>query len=161
MDIAVVIAVTVAAAILAIILINHMIRLRFEQRFRDWCDEKNLEWETETEQAKRRAINQSRAVLGGKFTEQMVPYFPDFQYDPTEARFIGSPVDLIVFPGLASGDPQEIVILEVKTGPSSQLTPAQKKIRQLIEEGMVRWDEIHRVSEVEVEEEGDDDTQMD
>jgi len=151
MDIAAVIAVTVAAAILVIILSNHMIRLRFEQKFRDWCDERNQEWEAETEQAKRTAINQSRAVLGGKFTEQMVPYFPDFQYDPTEARFIGSPIDMIVFPGLATGDPQEIVILEVKTGPSSQLTPAQKKIRQLIEEGMVRWDEIHRVSEENVE----------
>jgi len=151
MDIAAVIAVTVAAAILVIILSNHMIRLRFEQKFRDWCDTRNQEWETETEQAKKNAINQSRAVLGGKFTEQMVPYFPDFQYDPTEARFIGSPIDMIVFPGLATGDPQEIVILEVKTGPSSQLTPAQKKIRQLIEEGMVRWDEIHRVSEENVE----------
>jgi predicted Holliday junction resolvase-like endonuclease len=154
MDIAAVIAVAVAAAVLIIILANHMIRLRFEQKFRDWCEERSQEWEAETEQARQDAINRSRAVLGGKFTEQLVPYFPDFQYDPTEARFIGSPVDLIVFPGLASGDPQEIVILEVKTGPSSQLTPQQKKIRQLIEEGMVRWDEIHRVSEAD--EEGDD-----
>jgi predicted Holliday junction resolvase-like endonuclease len=95
---------------------------------------------------------QSRAVLGGKFTEQMVPYFPDFRYDPTEVRFIGSPVDMIVFPGLAGGDPQEIVILEVKTGKSAQLTPQQAKIRQLIEDGMVRWDEIHRAVEGEEEE---------
>ena len=153
MDIAAVIAIAVAATVLIIILSNHMIRLRFEQRFREWCEERTEEWEAETEQARKDAINRSRAVLGGKFTEQMVPYFPDFQYDPTEARFIGSPVDLIVFPGLAGGDPQEIVILEVKTGPGSQLTPQQKKIRQLIEEGMVRWDEIHRVSEENVEDE--------
>ena len=153
MDIAAVIAIAVAATVLIIILSNHMIRLRFEQRFREWCEERTEEWEAETEQARKDAINRSRAVLGGKFTEQMVPYFPDFQYDPTEARFIGSPVDLIVFPGLAGGDPQAIVILEVKTGPGSQLTPQQKKIRQLIEEGMVRWDEIHRVSEENVEDE--------
>jgi predicted Holliday junction resolvase-like endonuclease len=153
MDIAAVIAVAVAAVILIVILSNNIIRLRFEKKFRDWRDEQVLEWQTETEQAKRTAISQSRAVLGGKFTEQMVPYFPDFRYDPTEVRFIGSPVDMIVFPGLAKGDPEEIVILEVKTGPSSQLTVPQKKIRQLIEEGMVRWDEIHRVSEEEVEEE--------
>jgi predicted Holliday junction resolvase-like endonuclease len=153
MDIAAVIAVAVAAVILIVILSNNIIRLRFEKKFRDWRDEQVLEWQTETEQARRTAINQSRAVLGGKFTEQMVPYFPDFRYDPTEVRFIGSPVDMIVFPGLARGDPEEIVILEVKTGPSSQLTAPQKKIRQLIEEGMVRWDEIHRVSEAEVEEE--------
>ena len=90
------------------------------------------------------AVTQSRAVLGGKFTEQMVPFFPDFKYDPTEVRFIGSPIDMVVFPGLAKGDPEEIVILEVKTGKSAQLTPPQKKIRQLIEDGMVRWDEIHQ-----------------
>jgi predicted Holliday junction resolvase-like endonuclease len=101
------------------------------------------------EQAKKTAITQSRAILGGKFTEQMVPFFPDFKYDPTEVRFIGSPIDMIVFPGLAKGDPEEIVILEVKTGKSAQLTPQQKKIRQLIENNMVRWDEIYRVGEGE------------
>jgi predicted Holliday junction resolvase-like endonuclease len=74
----------------------------------------------------------------------MVPFFPDFKYDPTEVRFIGSPIDMIVFPGLAKGDPQEVVILEVKTGKNQQLTPPQKKIRELIENGMVRWDEVHR-----------------
>jgi len=92
-------------------------------------------------------VTQSRAVLGGKFTEQMVPFFPDFKYDPTEVRFIGSPIDMIVFPGLSRGDPEEIVILEVKTGKSAQLTAQQKKIRQLVEDGMVRWDEIYRVGD--------------
>jgi predicted Holliday junction resolvase-like endonuclease len=57
---------------------------------------------------------------------------------------------MVVFPGLAQGDPQEIVILEVKTG-NSQLTPVQKKIRQLVEDGMVRWDEVHRQIEGEEE----------
>jgi predicted Holliday junction resolvase-like endonuclease len=56
---------------------------------------------------------------------------------------------LIVFPGLAKGDPEEIVILEIKTGRNPQLTAAQRKIRRLVEEGMVRWQEIHRVSEGE------------
>ncbi len=76
----------------------------------------------------------------------MVPFFPGFKYDPTEVRFIGSPIDMVVFPGLASGDPQEIVILEIKTN-KSQLTPAQKKIKQLIMDGMVRWDEVHQQME--------------
>ena len=43
------------------------------------------------------------------------------------------------------------MILEVKTGKNPQLTPAQKKIRELIENGMVRWDEIHREGEGEEE----------
>ncbi len=137
MGTAAVIVITVVIAVLVIIFSILIIRLVYEKRFRDWRRE-------ETEVIRQAAINQSRAVLGGKFTEQMVPFFPDFKYDPTEVRFIGSPIDMIVFPGLARGEPEEIVILEVKTGSSAQLTPAQKKIRQLVEDGMVRWDEVHQ-----------------
>jgi len=146
-----VIAVSVVGVILAIIISNYIIRLKFEKRFRDWQDAEVQKWQADMEQARKNAVSQSRAVLGGKFTEQMVPFFPDFKYDPTEVRFIGSPIDMVVFPGLAKGDPQEIVILEVKTGKSAQLTPAQKKIRQLIEDGMVRWDEVRQTLEGESE----------
>ena len=34
--------------------------------------------------------------------------------------------------------------MEIKTGKSAQLTPAERKIRQLVEDGMVRWEEIRR-----------------
>ena len=144
-----VIAVTIVVAILVVILSGAIIRLIYEKRFRDWRDGAIQHWQAEIEQSRKSAVEQSRAVLGGKFTEQMAPFFPDFKYDPTEVRFIGSPIDMIVFPGLAKGDPREIVILEVKTGKSAQLTPPQKKIRELIENGMVRWDEIHREGESE------------
>ena len=149
METAAIIAIIAAAAILIILLMNYINRLRFEKRFRDWKELEVQRWQVAVEEARKTAVSQSRAVLGGKFTEQMVPYFPDFQYDPTEGRFIGTPIDMIVFPGLARGDPEEIVILEVKTGRSAQLTPQQRKIRQLVEEGMVRWDEIYRVGEEE------------
>ena len=144
-----VIAISLVVIILAIIINNYIVRLTYEKRFRDWCDERTQQWQSDTEQARKSAVSQSRAVLGGKFTEQMVPFFPDFKYDPTEVRFIGSPIDMVVFPGLAKGDPQEIVILEVKSGKSAGLTPAQKKIKQLIIDGMVRWDEIHQQVELE------------
>jgi predicted Holliday junction resolvase-like endonuclease len=136
METAGIIAITVIIAIIIIFLSIVIIRTVFARRFKDWCA-------AETDEIRKTAISQSRAVLGGKFTEQMVPFFPGFKYDPTEVRFIGSPIDMVVFPGLAKGDPQEIVILEIKTN-KSQLTPQQKKIRELIENGMVRWDEIHQ-----------------
>jgi predicted Holliday junction resolvase-like endonuclease len=149
METVVIIAVTAVVAILIIVLSIYITRLVYAKRFRDWRDEAIAQWQAETEQVRKTAVVQSRAVLGGKFTEQMVPYFPDFKYDPTEVRFIGSPIDMIVFPGLARGDPEEIVILEVKTGKSAQLTPQQRKIRQLILDGMVRWDEVHQTIEGE------------
>jgi predicted Holliday junction resolvase-like endonuclease len=136
---AVFIVLVIAAAVLIILLMNYITRLRFEKKFRQWQ-------ESAIASERKDAIKGSRAVLGGKFTEQMAPYLPDFKYDPTEARFIGSPIDLLVFPGLAKGDPTEIVVMEIKTG-NSQLTPQEKKIRELIENGMVRWELIKRAGE--------------
>ena len=142
MNTAAVIAATVIIAVAVIFLSVLITRLVYEKRLRDWRA-------AETEEIRKAAISQSRAVLGGRFTEQMVPFFPDFKYDPTEVRFIGSPIDMIVFPGLSRGEPEEIVILEVKSGRSAGLTAAQKKIRQLVENGMVRWDEVHQQIEGE------------
>ena len=99
------------------------------------------------EEARRDAIGRSRAVLGGRFTEQMAPYLPEFRYDPTEARFIGSPVDLIVFPGLAGDEPQEIVFVEVKAGARPRLSPREQRVRDLVEAKKVRWELLHRPSE--------------
>ena len=147
MEIIVLVVIIVALAILAIYLAYHFIRLNFESKFKQWQETELLRWQEEKEKATREAIAQSRAVLGGKFVEQLTPYLPEFKYDPTEARFIGSPIDLIVFPGLANGDPREIVIMEVKTSKSGQLTPPERKIRQLIEDGMVRWELIQKSAE--------------
>jgi predicted Holliday junction resolvase-like endonuclease len=147
MEVIALIVIIVVAAILGIFLTYYFSKLKFEGKFRQWQETEKLRWEEEREKAIKEAIAQSRAVLGGKFVEQLAPYLPDFKYDPTEARFIGSPIDLIVFPGLASGDPEEIVIMEIKTGKTGQLTPQERKIRKLIEDGMVRWELIQKTSE--------------
>ena len=94
--------------------------------------------------ARAEAIGQSRATLGGLFTEQLSPYLPEFRYDPTDARFLGSPIDLIVFRGLSSDTPEEIVFIEVKTGKNAKLTKRERRVRELVEERKVRWELIHR-----------------
>ena len=147
--VALIIVIVTVAAILGILLVYYTTRYRYENKFRRWQEEAWQMVEEERGKAVREAVTQSRAVLGGKFTEQMAPYLPEFKYDPTEARFIGSPIDLIVFPGLSRGEPEEIVIMEIKSGQKAQLTPQQRKIRQLIEEGMVRWELIQKPTETE------------
>ena len=142
MDVGTAIFLTAIIALIFVFLAYYLLKWRFERRFRQWLQGETEALEQEKNRIRQAAINQSRAVLGGKFVEQMAPYLPEFKYDPTEARFIGSPIDLVVFPGLASGDPQEVVIMEIKTGKNCQLTPQQRKIRQLIEDGMVRWELI-------------------
>ncbi len=147
MEVIALVVIIAVAAILGIFLTYYFSKLKFEGKFRQWQEAEKLRWEEERERVRKEAITQSRAVLGGKFVEQLAPYLHEFKYDPTEAGFIGSPIDLIVFPGLASGDPEEIVIMEIKTGKTGQLTPQERKIRKLIEEGMVRWELIQKTSE--------------
>lgn len=95
---------------------------------------------SELPRIRRQAAEQSRAVLGGQFSEQLAPFMPDFPFSPTEARFLGRPVDFIIFRGLDTQEPTEIVFLEVKTG-SAQLSTSQRKLRALVEQGRVRWEE--------------------
>jgi len=73
-------------------------------------------WKIETETYIRSdAIGRSQSVIVGKVTEHIIPYFPDFRFNPKDARFMGSPVDLIVFDGLDEESLREIYFVEVKT----------------------------------------------
>ena len=87
------------------------------------------------------AVEQSRAVTRGKVTEQIVPYLPEFRFDPKDARFIGSPIDLVVFDGLSEGEVKSVVFVEVKTGRSA-LTSRERRVRDAILDGRVTWEEL-------------------
>ncbi len=97
----------------------------------------------ELEQAARDdSVKRSRSSLSGRFLEQLAPNFPDFPYEPTDLRFLGTPVDYVVFNGLSEGEVDEIVFLEVKSGDSS-LTTKERRVRDAVEAGAVRWDVYH------------------
>src|SRR5262249_2447027 len=75
-----------------------------------------LDWERKN---RREAVQKSQDVTLGKVAEHFVPYLPEFPYDPRDARFLGSPIDFLVFDGLSGGAVRSIVFVEVKTGRSS------------------------------------------
>lgn len=87
------------------------------------------------------AVQRSLAVTAGKVHEQLVPYLPEFGFNPKDARFLGSPVDLVVFDGLAAGDVRRVVFLEVKTG-AAPLTTRERQVRDVIEAREVVWAEL-------------------
>src|SRR5204862_2253281 len=87
------------------------------------------------------AVQRSLAVTAGKVHEQLVPYLPEFGFNPKDARFLGSPVDLVVFDGLSAGDVKRVVFLEVKTG-GAMLTEREKRVRAVIEARQVAWAEL-------------------
>ncbi len=88
------------------------------------------------------AIGRSQSVIVGKVTEHIVPYLPDFRFNPKDARFMGSPIDLIVFDGLDEETLRDIYFVEVKTGASASLNSRQRQIRDAIKAGRVKWIEL-------------------
>ncbi|MFH1084351.1 MAG: Holliday junction resolvase-like protein [Chloroflexota bacterium] len=89
------------------------------------------------------AIKQSAAVIRGKATEHLMPYLPGFGYNPQDARFLGTPVDFVVFDGLSEGDVRRIVFVEVKTGRAPALSAREKLVRRCIRQQSVSYDVIH------------------
>jgi len=99
-------------------------------------------WRVEAEaEIRADAIRRSSAVVSGKVTEHLAPYLGRFPYDPKDARFLGTPVDLLVFDGLSHDDVREIVFLEIKTGGSS-LTTRERRVRDAVLAGRVSWKEL-------------------
>ena len=87
------------------------------------------------------AITRSAAVIRGKVSEHLAPFI-NFPYNPRDARFIGTPIDIIVFDGAEDGNVREIIFLEVKTGVSPRLTPRERQVQQVILDKKVVWQEL-------------------
>jgi predicted Holliday junction resolvase-like endonuclease len=90
--------------------------------------------------AKKEAVQRSRSVLGGQFAEQLAPYLPDFPFRPNETKFIGSPVDFIVFEGMDEKNITDVFFVEVKSG-NARLNSNQKNLKDAIDNKRVQWKE--------------------
>ena len=142
----------VIAVLVVLLLQSHLVlNDRVERRFELWR-ERELEaraselldhWKVDAESEIRRdAVERSRAVVTGKVSEHLAPWLGDFPYNPKDVRFLGTPVDLIVFDGLDEDALEEIVFVEVKTGPSANLTKRERRLRDAVRDGRVRWEEL-------------------
>ena len=99
-------------------------------------------WRVDAEEGIRAdAVRRSSAVVSGKVTEHLGPYMEAFPYNPKDARFLGTPVDLIVFDGMSDDDLGEIVFLEVKSG-SSSLSTRERRVRDAVLARRVVWREF-------------------
>ena len=113
---------------------NREWKIKFEQKVQEWIEreEKNI---------RKDAIERSARTLSGKTLEKLVPFLDNFPYDPHDIRWLGDPIDLVIFDGYSSDKPEQIVFCEVKSG-ESKLTKKQNKIKELIENKKVGWKEI-------------------
>jgi predicted Holliday junction resolvase-like endonuclease len=91
-------------------------------------------------------------ILGGVFSEQVAPFLPDFPKDlkASEARFIGKPVDFLIFKGMDDQHIDEVVFVEIKSG-KFQLSNNERSLRDAIQEKRVRRHEYrvdHGISDM-------------
>jgi predicted Holliday junction resolvase-like endonuclease len=57
-------------------------------------------WKLEcTNDIRKDSVNRSRSTLKGRISEQMTPFLPEFLFASADARFIGNPIDFVVFDG--------------------------------------------------------------
>jgi predicted Holliday junction resolvase-like endonuclease len=72
--------------------------------------------------------------------EHLAPLFPEFlnQFNPKDTRFLGTPLDFIVFDGLDEGEVRRVVFVEVKTGKAGLLS-RERRCRDAIEAGRVEY----------------------
>lgn len=103
------------------------------------------QWKIDSEKKFREdTLAKSRAVLKGALAEQLAPMFKVFGFNPSDARFIGDPVDYVIFDGYTevrerkADRPITVVLADVKTG-QARLTYEQRRIKQGAEKGLVRF----------------------
>lgn len=106
------------------------------------------EHETALIQARKRSVNTSRAVLKGKMAEQFAPLFPEFEYLPSDAKFLGDPVDYVIFSGyseyregMLDADQIEVIFMDIKSG-QARLSKGQQAIAEAIRDGRVRFETL-------------------
>ena len=123
---------------------NGRIRAEYEQ----YISELELEHQQALAQAQKRSVNTSRAVLKGKMAEQLAPIMPEFRDLPSDAKFLGDPVDYVVFDGYTDfrdgegrAEDIEVILMDIKSG-GARLTKGQQAIAQAVQEGRVRFETL-------------------
>lgn len=80
----------------------------------------------------------TRAVNIGKNLERALPTVKGFKWVVPDSKFLGDPIDLIVFNGLSNGKVNSLSFVEVKSG-KARLNNHQKSIRDAIEDHKVSY----------------------
>jgi predicted Holliday junction resolvase-like endonuclease len=95
----------------------------------------------------KKSLSTQRSVIKGQLAEQLYPLAVDCPYTLSDMKFIGMPIDYIIFDGYTlckdgEGDIKEIIFADIKTGKAT-LSPHQRAIKDAVNAGRVRWETIN------------------
>jgi predicted Holliday junction resolvase-like endonuclease len=95
------------------------------------------------EAARSHSVATSKGTMRGLAAEHIAPFFPEMieQFAPGDWRFLGTPVDFVVFDGLGDDAVTRLVLVEVKSGKDRALSPRQAALRAAVGAGtlQVEW----------------------
>ncbi len=138
----------IVGMILTALLLSSSRNGRIQAEYEQHIAELKLQHQQALLDAQKRSVNTSRAVLKGKLAEQFAPMLPQFRYLPSDAKFLGDPVDYIIFDGYTdfrdgTGRVEDIdvVLLDIKSG-GARLSKGQQAIAQAIGEGRIRFETL-------------------
>jgi len=107
--------------------------MEIQNQLKEELKERVDELKKRRELATEKAQVTTRAVNIGKNLEKVLPTMKDFKWPVPDSKFLGDPIDLIVFNGLSVNKVKSISFIEVKSG-KARLNRHQKSIRDAIEE---------------------------
>tara|TARA_B100000676_G_C17207170_1_gene402515 strand:- start:22 stop:396 length:375 start_codon:yes stop_codon:yes gene_type:complete len=82
-----------------------------------------------------KSLRRSESTRYGQISEQFLPLVEQYPFDPKHFRFLGSPIDGVQF------EEDKVVLVEFKSA-GSKLSTRQRRIRDLVNEGHVEFQEI-------------------
>lgn len=112
--------------------------LEIQSQLDDELEKRNAELKKKKKLATEKAEITTKAVNIGKNLERALPTIRDFKWVVPDTKFLGDPIDLIVFNGLSMGKVDSMSFVEVKSG-YAKLNNHQKSIRDAIEDHKVSY----------------------
>lgn len=112
--------------------------LEIQKRLKEKLKDREDKLKKRRKMATEKAQITTKAVNIGKNLEKVLPTMRDFKWTVPDSKFLGDPIDLIIFNGLSINKVKSIDFVEVKSGKAS-LNNHQKSIRDAIKEQKVSY----------------------
>ncbi|RLG12322.1 hypothetical protein DRN69_06910 [Candidatus Pacearchaeota archaeon] len=122
--------------ILAYFLLHKLVEAKFRIALEKWKI-------SSVDSIKKQVLDKSRAVLKGKIGEQIVVLLPEFKYNPADARFIGNPIDYLIFDGYSENKKVKITFMDIKKGKYAKLSKQQKRIKEAVDSKRIKWETLN------------------
>ena len=109
-----------------------------QEKYEEELWKRNLKLEKNKKLTTEKAIITTRSVNIGKNLEKILPIMEDFKWQLPDCRFLGDPIDLLIFNGLSVNNIESISFIEVKSG-KARLNKHQKLVKEAVEDNRVKY----------------------